>query len=164
VDEQFVRLEASARAAVDIPAKVRRNPVKAAGLAAGAGFLVVGGPRRLFRRAKRAMFGPEEPLPVSMLPGEIDRSLKKLGTDGDKVRGLIEREFAAYLDEKADERKKRDLPAAMAALLLTAGKPFVTRYGKELVERLTTADPKQFAEQLEKVRARRAGSGTDETT
>ena len=86
LDEELVRLEASARAAADVPAKVRRNPVKAAGLAAGAGFVVVGGPQRLFRRAKRAVVGPQEPLPKSMLPEEIEKSLKRMGKDGDKVR------------------------------------------------------------------------------
>ena len=39
---ELVRLEAAGRAAVDIKAKVKRNPVKAAGLAAGAGFLAIG--------------------------------------------------------------------------------------------------------------------------
>ena len=43
---ELVRLEAAGRAAVDIKAKVRRNPAQAAGLAAGAGFLALGGPRR----------------------------------------------------------------------------------------------------------------------
>ena len=94
LDEELVRLEASARAAVDIPAKVRRNPVKAAGVAAGVGFVAVGGPRKLFRRAKRAVMGPEEPLPERMLPEEIEKALKRMGGDGAKVRGLLEREFA----------------------------------------------------------------------
>ena len=116
VDEELVRLEASARAAVDIRAKVRRNPVKAAGLAAGAGFLAVGGPKRLFRRAKRAVMGPAEPLPKSMLPKEIDAALGKLGDDGDRVRGTIEREFARYLDDRAEERKSRDLTGTLSAL------------------------------------------------
>jgi hypothetical protein len=92
------RLEASARAAVDVPAKVKRNPVKAAGVAAGAGFLLIGGPPKVFRRAKRFVLGPAEPLPKSMLPDEIDKALSKLGDDGDKVRGTLEREFAAYLE------------------------------------------------------------------
>ena len=41
--DELERLEASARTAVDVPAKVRRNPGKAVGVAAGAGFLLVGG-------------------------------------------------------------------------------------------------------------------------
>ena len=164
LDEELVQLEASARAAVDIPAKIRRNPVKAAGLAAGAGFVVVGGPKRLFRRARAAVFGPPEPLPKSMLPKEIDKALGKLGTDGDRVRGTIEREFAAYLDEKAPERQKRDLPGAVASLLTTAGRPFVSRYAKQLAEQLLSNDPDQLASQLGKVRARRSSQGIDETS
>ena len=85
-DGELVRLEASARSAVDIPAKVRREPAKTAGLAAGAGFVLLGGPQRLFRRAKRAVRGPGDPMPKQMLPGEIDKELRKLGSDGDKVR------------------------------------------------------------------------------
>jgi hypothetical protein len=161
LDEELLRLEASGRAAVDIKAKVKRNPVKAAGLAAGAGFVVVGGPQRLFRRAKRAVMGPEEPLPKSMLPKDIEKQLKKLGTDGDRVRGTIEREFARYLDDKAEERKSRDLTGVIAALLLSAGKPFVTRYGKQVAERLVSPDGAGYREQLEKLRAaRKDGSGT----
>ena len=162
LDRELMRLEASGRAAADVPAKVKANPVKAAGLAAGVGFVAVGGPKRLFKRAKAAVVGPEEPLPASMLPKEIEKSIKKLGTDGEKVRGTIEREFAAYLDKTADERKKRDLTGALAGLLLTAGRPFVQRYAKQLAEQVSTTDPKAFASQMDKVRARRAESGLDE--
>src|SRR5262249_5845510 len=158
----LMNLEASTRAALDIPAKVKANPVKAAGLAAGVGFVAVGGPKRLFKRAKAAVVGPEEPLPPSMLPKEIDERLKKLGTDRARVRGTIERGFAASLDEKAEERKQRDLGGAIAALLLTAGRPFVARYAKALAEQIATADPKQFDAAMDKVRARRAGQGLDD--
>ena len=163
LDEQLARLEASARAAIDIRAKIRRSPAKAAGVAAGAAFVILGGPRRLFRRARNAVFGAPDPLPRSMLPKEIDEALGKLGSDGDKVRGTIEREFATYLEEKAPERKSRDLSATISTLLLAAGKPLITRYGKQIVDQLTTADPQQLREQLDKVRARRAASGIDET-
>ena len=101
--EEVARLEAAGRAAVDIPAKIRRAPAQTAGLAAGAAFIVAGGPKRLIRGFRRAVFGPEADLPKSMLPREVDKTLKKLGSDGDKVRGTLEREFASYLDEKAEE-------------------------------------------------------------
>lgn len=162
LDRELMNLEASTRAAVDIPAKVKANPVKAAGIAAGVGFVAVGGPKKLFKRAKAAIVGPEEPLPPSLLPKEIDDRLKKLGTDGTKVRGTIEREFAAYLDEKAEERKQRDLTGAVAALLLTAGRPFVSRYAKQLAEQLATGDPKRLDAAMAKIRARRAAQGLDE--
>jgi hypothetical protein len=159
---ELERLEAAGRSAVDIPAKVRRAPAKTAGIAAGAAFLVAGGPVRVARRVRRAILGPEHDLPKSMLPSEVDKTLRKLGTDGEKVRGTIEREFAKYLDEHAEERRDRD-PAAVAAMLLASiAKPVSTRAAKQLVERLFNPDQPSFQEAVERVRARReAGKGSD---
>ncbi|HEX8959763.1 MAG TPA: hypothetical protein VF770_08065, partial [Solirubrobacterales bacterium] len=126
LDEELVRLEASARAAIDLKAKVKRNPVKAAGAAAGAGFVLVGGPKRVLRGARNAIFGKPDPLPKSMLPKEVDAALRKLGTDGERVRGTIERDFARYLDEKAPERKQRDIAGILGGLLITVGRPLAT--------------------------------------
>ncbi len=121
--DELDRLEASARAAVDIPARVRRNPVRTAGVAAGAGFLLVGGPAKVLRRARNAVFGKPDPLPKSMLPKEIDKALGELGPDGARVRGTLEREFAAYLKEKGPERRERDLAGVTAGLLAWVAKP-----------------------------------------
>lgn len=156
LDEELVRLEASARAAVDVKARVKRNPVKAAGAVAGAGFLVVGGPKRVLRGARNAIFGKPAPLPKSMLPKEIDASLRKLGTDGERVRGVIERDFARYLDEKAEDRKQRDIAGIVGGLLTTVGRPVAVRAGKQLAEQLLTTDRAAFEEQLAKVREKRA--------
>jgi hypothetical protein len=161
LDEELVRLEASARAAVDIPAKVRRHPVKAAGVAAGAGFVLVGGPKRVLRGARNAIFGRPDPLPKSMLPKEIDASLKKLGTDGVHVRGTIERDFARYLDEKAPERAKRDVAGIVGGLLLQLGRPLAVKYGRQLAEEMLRPNGPGFNEQLEKVRSRRAAIGRE---
>jgi hypothetical protein len=155
--DELERLEASARTAVDVPAKVRRNPGKAVGVAAGAGFLLVGGPRRVFRRAKRAVLGPPEPLPSSMLPKEIDKAIRELGDDGDKVRGTIEREFASYLEQTAPQRKQRDLGTVSAIMLSALVRPIFERYGKQLIDQLFATDRDEFEEQLAKVRARANG-------
>ena len=104
--EEFETLEASARTAVDIPAKVRRNPAKTAAIAGGTAFIVAGGPRRVFRRVKRAVRGPAAPLPSVMLPQEIEKTLRSLGSDGDKVRGTIERDFAAYTKQAQKDRTR----------------------------------------------------------
>ncbi len=154
VDEELVRLEASARAAVDVPARVRRNPGKAAGVAAGVGFVALGGPQKVLRAARNAIFGRPDPLPRSMLPGEIERALRDLGSDGDRVRGTLEREFARYLEEKAPQRRERDLSGVVAMLLGSVGKPVAQRYGQQLVERLFETDGDGFATHLEKVRER----------
>ena len=159
LDGQIDRLEAAGRAAVDIPAKVKASPGKAAGIAAGGAFLAVGGPKRLFRRAKRAITGKEEELPSELLPKEVDKALRKLGTDGRKVRGTLEREFANYLDDRAKERKKEGLGNAVAAIALAAVRPVAMRTGKQLAERMLDPNQASFTEQLEKVRARRAAGG-----
>lgn len=155
LDEEIVRLEASARAAVDIKAKVKRNPVKAAGAAAATGFLLVGGPRRVLRRARRAVFGAPNPLPSSMLPGEIDAALRALGGDGDQVRGAIERDFAKYLEQQTPELRRRDLTGTVSSLLNTFGRPIAFRYGIKVANQLFGTDQGQFADQLAKARIRR---------
>jgi hypothetical protein len=94
--DELETLEASARAAADVPAKIRRSPGKAAALAGGTAFLVLGGPRRVFRAGRRAVTGAPEPLPEAMLPKEVEKTLRYLGDDGAKVRGALERDFAAY--------------------------------------------------------------------
>ena len=154
--EEVDRLEAAGRAAVDIPAKVKANPAKAAGVAAGGAFLALGGPKRLFRRAKRAVTGKDDDLPSELLPKEVEKALKKLGTDGRAVRGTLEREFANYLDERQKERKKEGVVAAATGLAITALRPIAMRGGRQLAERMLDPNQPAFNEQLAKIRARRA--------
>ncbi len=155
--DQVDRLEAAGRAAIDLPAKVRANPAKAAGVAAGGAFLALGGPKRLFRRAKRAVTGQEEELPSELLPKDVERAVRKLGTDGRKVRGALERDFAAYLHERASERKKEGLTAAVTGIAMSALRPIAIRGGKRLAQRMLNPNAPAFAEQLEKIRQRRRG-------
>ncbi len=107
LDVEVARLQAAARDAVDVRAQVRRHPGKAAGAAAGAAFMAVGGPKRVFRAVKRRVRGEPEPLPASLLPGEIEKAVSALGPDGVKVRGAIERSFRHYLDATSKDRKRR---------------------------------------------------------
>jgi hypothetical protein len=162
--DEVTRLEAAGRSAVDVPARIRRAPAKTAGVAAGAAFLLVGGPQRLFRRVKRAVVGPEQELPKSMLPKQVDQALRKLGPDGDKVRGTLEREFAKYLEEHKEERENRD-PGVVAALLLSnIARPITERAGRRLAQELFSPDRASFQDAVERIRARRdAGKGTDPT-
>ncbi|HEX5823895.1 MAG TPA: hypothetical protein VFY18_05475 [Candidatus Limnocylindrales bacterium] len=158
-DEQVDRLEAAGRAAVDIPAKVRDNPVKAVGVAAGGAFLALGGPKRLFRRAKRAVTGKEEELPSEFLPKEVEKTLRKLGSDGKAVRGTLEREFANYLDDRSKARKKEGVVAAATAIALGALRPIAIRGGRQMAERMLDPNGPSFQEQLEKIRERRRTGG-----
>jgi hypothetical protein len=165
LDAELDRLEAAGRAAVDIPAKVKREPVKAAGVAAGAAFLALGGPKRLFRRVKTAIRGEEDPLPSELLPNEVNKVLKKLGSDGKKVQVTLDKEFAKYLDDRSKERKKEGVLAAVVALGTTALRPVAVRTGRQLVERMLNPDGPSFEEQMQRIRNRRRdkpeGSGDE---
>ena len=156
--EEAVRLEAAGRAAIDIPARIRREPAKVAGAASGAAFLLLGGPGRVFRGLRRAVLGPSADLPKSILPKEVEKTLKKLGSDGEKVRGTLEREFADYLDEKAPQRRERDLGLVTGALLSNVLRPVTERAGKELAARLLNADRATIGEALARARARQRPS------
>lgn len=166
--EELVRLEASGRAAIDIPARIRREPVKVAGSAVGAAFLLLGGPRRLVRGIRKAVRGPEAELPKSMLPREVDKAVRSLGPDGEKVRGTLEREFAEYLEAKAPARKERDLGAAAGGIVANLLKPVSIRLGRQLAERMLDPDGPSFADGIRRARARQSEdrastSGTDKT-
>jgi hypothetical protein len=151
---ELVRLEASARAAVDIRAKVKRSPGKAAAAVGGTAFIVLGGPRRTFRAVKRRIFGAPDPLPPSLLPDQVERAVRALGDDGSKVRGALEREFAAFVDtnRKTDSRFVR-------RVLLTGGVPIASRIGSEIVKRMFAASADDVAAHEEEIRRRLDGAG-----
>jgi len=151
------RLEAASRAAVDIPAKIKRSPGKAAAVVGGAAFLAVGGPRRVFRRTRKAVTGhADAPLPKTLLPKDIEKTLKRLGTDGEKVRGTIERDFAHYLDERASQRRNESFKAAALGLATSALRPIGFLVGRRLLDRALNPDQAGFEEQLRKIRERTA--------
>ena len=112
--DQVDRLEAAGRAAVDVPAKVRANPAKAAGVAAGGAFLAVGGPKRVFRRARRAITGKEEELPSELLPKDVEKALTQASapTAGrSAARSSATSRSTSTTGQK--ERKKEGVSAAM---------------------------------------------------
>jgi hypothetical protein len=148
------RLEASARAAVDIPGKIRRAPARTAGLAAGTAFVALGGPQRLFRRARRAVLGPRADLPKSLLPKEVEKAVRKLGDDGDRVRATLEREFAKYLEERSKLRRQTEVSALATTVAANLLKPLSSRFGRQLAEQLFSPDSAGFDEAVAKVRAR----------
>jgi hypothetical protein len=147
--EELEVLEASARAAVDIPAKIKRNPGKTAAVAGGAAFLVLGGPKRVYRAGRRAVMGEPDPLPPSMLPEEIDKALKAMGDDGRKVRGALERDFTAYA-----QQRERDRSRLKTLLLLSVARPLIAGAAKSAAARLFSADEDGFHARLEQIRDR----------
>ena len=162
LDEELHDLGASTRAAVDIPARIRRSPAKAAAIAGGIGFLALKGPQRLFRAARTAVRGEPEPLPSRMLPDEVEKTLRKLGKDGEKVRGTLERDFAEYARKSAKDRQ-----AIGSVVLLAVIRPLLGRAAKSLSEMVFAPDAPDLSTRLAQVRERageevgRAREGVD---
>ncbi|MCU0478300.1 MAG: hypothetical protein MUE92_06105 [Chloroflexi bacterium] len=156
--DELIRLEASARAAVDVRAKVKRNPGKTAAVVGGTAFVVAGGPRRVFRSVRRRVFGAPDPLPPSLLPDQVEKAVRALGDDGAKVRGSLEREFAAFVDtnRKGESRFIR-------RVLLTAGVPLAIEASRMLLKRLFEGSAEDVAAREEAIRARIEGKGTPPT-
>lgn len=84
-----------------------------------------------------------------MLPAEIEKTLRSLGSDGDKVRGTLERDFAGYA-----KQQKRDRAGLRRQLLLTVGAPLLTRGSKAAADWLFKPSDETFAERLAEVRER----------
>ena len=147
--DEFQVLEASGRAAVDIPAKIRRSPAKAAAVAGGIGFLALKGPQRLFGLGRRVVRGKDKPLPKAMLPDEIEKSLRRMGSDGERVRGTIERDFAEYA-QQADKQRRRQ----RSLLLLAVAQPIVSRAARASAEWLFSPDKGSFERRIAEMRAR----------
>ena len=133
----------AARSAVDIPAKIRKNPLKTAGLVAGAGFLGVGGPKRVLKavgsRVRPRTRRPHE----GLLPKEIEQVVKKkAGAQAPEIQGAMEDDFARYLERKADASKTEH--TGMTSFWKTYD-TVLSRFGpivtKQLAERLFAADP-----------------------
>jgi len=153
--EEVHLLEASGKAAIDIPARVKRSPAKAAAIAGGVGFLVLKGPQRVFGAVRRKVRGEPSELPDRMLPEEVEKTLRKLGRDGDKVRGALERDFADYAKKSQKERQ-----GVVTLLLLAVARPLLGRGAKAAGEMLFSPDSEGFSARLAKVRER-AAEGAD---
>jgi hypothetical protein len=146
---QLELLEASGRAAIDIPAKVRRSPAKAAAVAGGLGFLVLKGPQRVIRLGRRAVRGEPAPMPKAVLPKDVDRHLRSLGDDGEAVRRVLERDFLQY--SKAARRQREGLRTIIA---VGVARPLLMGVSKAVARALFAPQEDDFARRLAEVRAR----------
>ncbi len=93
--------------------------------------------------------GPRSRCPTRCSPTEIEKTLRKLGDDGDKVRGAIERDFASYVGKKTKERRD-----ARNLFLIGIARPFLLRGVKAGVDWLTGTDEASVSERIALVRAR----------
>lgn len=154
------QLTSATQSALDIPAKIRRNPVRTAALVGGTGFLLVGGPRRVARYAVRKV-RPARPDPYAgLLPPEIERVLRDAGLARDpEVRRALNEDFADYLKQKGRYGPE---PRAATSLWRTFDRvagPLGTAGARVLVQRLMEAEHDRAADRAEARRkAREKGS------
>ena len=101
VEKELDDLGTATRAAIDIPAKVRRNPLRTAGLAGGAAFLLLGGPKRAAKSAERRFFPRRAEKRERALPKNVPTILSRIQPEErEKVEAHLERDFAAYLNKE----------------------------------------------------------------
>jgi len=99
VEKELDDLGLATRAALDIPAKIRRNPVRTVGVGAGAAFLLLGGPKRMLKQVEQRVFPKRRYRRLT--PAEIDRAVDRLGEeDREAARAHLERDFASYLEKE----------------------------------------------------------------
>jgi hypothetical protein len=149
LEGELQRLEASGRAAIDIPAKIRRRPARTVAVVGTLGFLALRGPQRLFGAARRAIGGDRAPVPERMLPEEVEKTLRMYGDDGDKVAAALERDFADYAAKAHKERVN-----FRRLLLLTVARPLLGRAAKATGDFLFTPDGEGYSTWLAKIRER----------
>lgn len=97
-EAELDQLGSSTRAALDIPAKIKRHPIETVGAAGGAAFLLLGGPRRVAKAAERRFFPRRANRPPKLLPKDVDRALRNVpAEERERVEAHLERDFATYL-------------------------------------------------------------------
>ena len=150
----------AAKSAVDIPAKVRRNPGKTLALAGGAGFLIAGGPRRVLRAVtSRVSPRPARDPYDGLLPDEIERVLRDSAVARDPaVRRALEEDFADYLQRKGRLEPSTTPAAVFWRTFDRVAGPLGTAGARLLVMRLMEAEKARArvrAEAYERERSQR---------
>ena len=140
--------ELAVRSAVDIPAKIRRNPVRVAALAGSAVFLAAGGPKRATRRFAGLVRRSKPAGVASLLPDEVERIVERVGAGGGDVRAALERGFAEWLEQsragtkgKGKKGEHRTGGETFWHLFDTVSAPLASRAAKRAAERLFAAEP-----------------------
>lgn len=134
-------LTSATQSALDVPAKIRRNPGKTVALAGGAGFLMLGGPWRVARFLAHQVRPAARDPHAGLLPDEIERVLRDSGVaDDPEVRRALDEDFAEYLAKKGRQGPE---PGAATSFWRTFDKvagPLGTVGARIMVQRLMEAE------------------------
>ncbi len=104
-------LKARVRRAVDVRAKFRENPALFIGLGAGAVFLVLGGPIRVARLARRRLRPTNPEKAYDLLPKSlqswVDGMVDKLGPRAEEARHAMAAELIRWRHDPVGNKKAR---------------------------------------------------------
>ncbi len=142
---EMEELEARGRAALDLRSSLTRQPVQIAGLAAGTGFVLLGGPGRAWKYVRSRIIPRST---RSAVPPALDGVLRAMGDDGTAAQELADMVAAAGA---------RRRPGRIQRLL--NGSVFVPLgfdLSRRLASRLLDVDPAVKERELAKIRARNA--------
>lgn len=117
------RLEAATRHALDLPARIRENPVQTAAIAGGLAFLLLGGPRRVFRRARQAARGSDAERAYAALPGSLRAVVDSAAPGHGDARNEARRQLALALHAWREDPKNRRRAARLASEALSPPGP-----------------------------------------
>ncbi len=138
-------LRLATRSAVDIPAKVKRNPVQTIGLIGGAGFLAVGGPKRVLKAIEHRVRPTKKDRLKGILPKDVEKVVGKHAANAEEVRQRLEQDFYDWMSKKRPQQApatgRRSFWKTYDALI----GPLGALGAKSLVERLLAPDPKRPA-------------------
>ncbi len=134
-------LTSATQSALDVPSKIRKNPVKTAALVGGAGFMLAGGPRRVLRFAVGRVRPGKPARSPGLLPPEIERVLKDAGLAKDPdLRRALDDDFAEYLKSKGRYDPRVTGATTFWRTFDRVAGPLGTASARVLVERLMEAD------------------------
>jgi hypothetical protein len=150
------RLEAAARATLDVRARATEHKAEVAAGVGGLAFLVFGGPRRIVRGARWLLSGRQE-RPTTLLPKEISALLDNLGDDSAAINRAVEYEFAQYL-KKARPKPKGFIRSTLELSAQGAIAGAVSRTMARLADRALKAPGPRYEATLREVKARERGA------
>jgi ElaB/YqjD/DUF883 family membrane-anchored ribosome-binding protein len=136
-------LRSAGRSAVDIPAKVRRNPVKTIGLAGGAGFLAVGGPKRILRAVERRVRPTRQDRLKGILPKDVERIIDRTAENAEQVRQRLEQDFHDWMSKKRPQVAPSGARQSFWKTYDALVGPIGALAAKSLAGRLFAAEPKR---------------------
>ncbi|HVM30963.1 MAG TPA: hypothetical protein VM305_09390 [Candidatus Limnocylindrales bacterium] len=136
-ESELNEMGTAVRSAVDIPSKIKRDPLRYGAIGAGVAFLGVNGPKRVIRAVEKRVF--PRPKVDRLTPKEVQQTIDRLPEENrEAVHNRLEREFAAFLRKE----HPRAEPSARHSLWNTYDLAFGILGGaalRELVKRFIDA-------------------------